>query len=215
MFDLGEVGLGTYDPELNALLKEAQRTRTSILQLIAGCVWIYADAAKNASFIDAKRNFRRRLIEKEPELEHTLSTRHARWDKDRLISVNSGFFHPVSKPLYLRDLDPEIVAAVTCGELMHKVYLYIDWARFSRIVDEAGAQFTWASGKQARRAQAMKPELRPPDNQRRGFPRSLWAAQPPHCRTRVWCKSSLMGELRAPWWTRSITIIDAKSGGAH
>jgi hypothetical protein len=54
----------------------------------------------------------------------------------------------------------EIIGAIAAGRLAHKVFLYLDWDRFTDLVHNAGARFNWSSEKDTRRMLAEPPARR-------------------------------------------------------
>jgi hypothetical protein len=101
-------------------------------------------------------------VDRNPYLKPTFETQRPRWDKDKIVCLNMSFFHHVALPLFLRHLDPQVIAAITYGVLLNRVYLYLDWQRLSRVAQAAGAEFIWSSERETGRARAMKPATRPP-----------------------------------------------------
>ena len=77
------------------------------------------------------------------------------------MCLSDSFFSPVALPIFLRGIDPNIIGAVGYGDLMFRVFLYVDWDAFSAIVAKEGGTFSWSSEKDARRARSRNPTLRP------------------------------------------------------
>lgn len=151
----------TYDQDLNSMLLEAIGSGKEAMVLLAECVWVYVNTDKKLSRGEVWRKFQQTISEKGLHPNHS-PKKLPKWDKDRSACLNESFFHPMAKPLFLRGLDPGIVAKITNNDLMFRVHLYLDWEKFASLVQEEGGEFVWSTEKGARRARAMKPEIRPP-----------------------------------------------------
>ncbi len=152
----------TYDDTLNELLSRSISARGEVFELCAGCVWIYANADPTVNRSTAVARCVELLTQNGVTNLPSQALPRPAWDKDRIVSLNSGFFFPMAKPLFLRPLDSHVSASVTYGELSHKTFLYLDWERFVGVAAAAGARLNWSSEKVARRARASKPEMRLP-----------------------------------------------------
>jgi len=86
----------------------------------------------------------------------------SRSDRDLIRSLGASVNHPLAKPLFLRGLDSSHIASITYGAFWGNVLMYLDWDAFGRLFGKAGGEFRWGSPKEARRAKAMNPRLRPP-----------------------------------------------------
>lgn len=163
VLDLGDLGAETYDKELGALFQEAlEGPQKEIVRLIAGCVWVYVNADQNVPWPEVRDRAQNAISGEVPQLRQSLVANFPAWDRHQIVSLSRGFAEPLAKPIFLRSFDPRLVAAVTYGDLMFRVYLYIDWERFAAVVRDIGAEFTWSTGKAARRARSMAPAIRPP-----------------------------------------------------
>ena len=154
------VAPNTYDAALNRVLTEAADRTGEVTETIDGCLWICANRTKVLNRYQARRHFHDLLGLRFPHLlrapEQPASRSH-----DRIVCLNECFMPPLAKPIFLRALEAENVGSVTYGELMFKVFLYLDWQAFGTLIAEEGGQFTWSSAKFARRAKALKRELQP------------------------------------------------------
>ena len=145
------------------MLKEALSTNTPTLRLLADCVWVYASPAKEKTPVgDVPKRFESLLSEKRPELKNIFDGHKQKWDRDRIVCLNSCFYRHVATPLFVRGLDANIVAAITYGDLMKRVYLYLDWGLFGSALKNSGAEFVWGTGKTVGRARSVNPAVRPP-----------------------------------------------------
>jgi hypothetical protein len=152
----------TYDEHLNRVLLEAIDRHSEVLELIDGCLWLYASADPSCNRHQAAHRFHQQLVSRGVCESATTKRRLPRWDRDRIVPLGATFAQPVAKPLFIRPLDARVIASVTYGALMFKAYLYIDWKRFATVIHDAGARFTWGSDKEMRRARAMPTHVRPP-----------------------------------------------------
>lgn len=152
----------TYDETLNKLCSRSIATKSEVFELNAGCVWIYANADPNVNSVTAVERFVELLKKNGVTSLPTRGSPRPAWDKDRIVTLRSGVFFPMAKPLFLRPLDADISASLTFGELSHKTFLYLDWERFMEVAAAAGARLRWSSEKAARRARSVKPAMRPP-----------------------------------------------------
>lgn len=150
-----------YDEALNSLLHAAFVGGREVTQVIDGCLWLYANADKGCSRNEAKQRFLTILLEHFPALAAPRSNDRLRWDKDRIVCLNECFSPPIAKPFFLRNIKPENSAAVVYGDLLFKVFLYLDWDAFGSLVTQEGGEFRWSSLKEARRARTMKPAVQP------------------------------------------------------
>jgi hypothetical protein len=163
VLDLGNLGAETYDRELGALFQEAlEGPQKEILRPVADCVWVYVNADQNVPWPEVPDRAQNAIGAKVPQLRQSMATKFPPWDRDQIVPLSHGFSHPLAKPIFLRSFDPRLIAAVTHGDLMFRTYLYIDWERFAAVVRDIGAEFTWGTGKAARRARSLAPAIRPP-----------------------------------------------------
>lgn len=149
-----------YDASLNAALNDTLAHRTSALHVVDGCLWVYANADKAVNRHQVRRDFQQLLVKRIPHVQRSLTTKRPAWDADRIVCLNDGFGPPMAMPYFLRQLEADIIASVTCGDLFLRAFLYLDWDAFASLVKEEGGEFGWSSDKDARRTRAMKPELR-------------------------------------------------------
>jgi hypothetical protein len=150
----------TYDDVLNGILTEATTRGGPVTEIVDGCLWVHANGSKSLNRYEAKQRFGELLAARFPNLARPLSE-HVSMNQDRIVSLNECFLPPLPKPIFLRDLDPENVGAVIYGDLMFKVFLYLDWEAFGVLIREEGAEFVWSSEKDARRARSLRRELQP------------------------------------------------------
>jgi hypothetical protein len=163
VLDLGNLGGEMYDKELGALFQEVlEGPKKEILRLVANCIWVYVNADQNIPWPEVGDRAQNAISARVPQLRQSLATRLPAWDRDRVVSLSQGFTHPLAKPIFLRSLDPRLIAAVTHGDLMFRTYLYIDWERFAGVVSDLGFEFAWGTEKSARRARSLAPAIRPP-----------------------------------------------------
>jgi hypothetical protein len=163
VLDLGNLAGETYDKELSAVFQEAlEEPRKEVLRVVADCVWVYVNADQNISWPSVGNRARNAISAEVPQLRQSLAAKLPAWDRDRVISLSRAFVEPLAKPIFLRSLDPQLIAAVTYGDLMFRTYLYVDWERFAAVVRDLGAEFSWSHSKAARRARSIAPAMRPP-----------------------------------------------------
>jgi len=140
--DLGQETPANYTSEFNDMLKEVLSKTTPKLQLLAECIWVYASPAnKKMPTNDVPKQFISFLLERRPQLRNAFESVKPGWDRDRIFCLNSCFYRHLATPLFLRGFEPQIVAAVTYGDLMYRVYLYLDWELFGSTIKNAGADF--------------------------------------------------------------------------
>jgi len=152
-----------YDHKLNEVLKEACRTKKDAISTIDGCLWVFANANKYISRAEAIERFTSLLNKRISGCPLSRSEKHPSWDKGKLFGLDDmNLRRPLAKPLFVRNLDSDIIASVIAGDLSRRVFLYFDWDGFARLIDKAGATFKWSSEKKARQSRAGDPRLRPP-----------------------------------------------------
>src|SRR5712692_5985403 len=158
-----EVGteLASWDDALSGVMTEALTNSGPATGVVDGCLWIYADASKDLSRNKAAARFGEILTKKLPATASSFRKRWPTCDADRIACLNEGFWPPLALPLFLRNLAAPSIAAATYGRLMFRLFLYIDWDAFGRLVEAGGGKFSWSSEKDMRRARAMKPKVRP------------------------------------------------------
>jgi hypothetical protein len=149
------VELETYDESLNSILLEAIEKRSEVIELVAECLWVYASADPKRKRHQTAHRFQELLATRVTREPSTAASRNARWDQDRIVCLNTTFALPMSKPLFIRQLDSRVIASATYGDLMFKTCIYLDLKRFAAVIEDNGARFTWASEKDTRRARAM------------------------------------------------------------
>ena len=163
VIDLKGTGGDSYDKQLNEVLKKAlDAPESECIELISDCIWVYATANRKAGFHAARLIAQERIAERVSLFANTLRRKLPAWDRDRIFCLTDGFRIPMAKPLFLRSLDIPIVASVVEGDLMLKVFFYLDWERFRPVAQAAGGEFTWSSEKDARRSRSLDPHIRPP-----------------------------------------------------
>jgi hypothetical protein len=163
VLDLGNLGAETYDKELGALFGDALAGPSKeVLRLVADCIWVYVNADQNVPWHEVRDRAQNKISTEVSQLRQSMAAKLPRWDRDKIIPLSHGFYHPLAKPIFLRSFDPRLIAAVTHGELMFRTYLYIDWERFAAVVSDIGAEFSWSTGKAARSARSMPPAIRLP-----------------------------------------------------
>jgi len=181
-----------YDEAFGALLQKALDGGSEVCELLEDCLWIYANGDPNVGRNTALLRFKTMLAEKGVSLPPGPVHAH---DRDRIVDLQWGNFQPLSKPLFLRMLTPEIIGALLGGRLLHRVFIYFDWARFANLCAQLGARFDWSPEKETRRMRAEPPEVR------RSFAgvsrRSTWRMYGCRLPTRRWFRCSSMERLRA------------------
>jgi len=146
-----------YDEMFGALLQKALDSASEVFELLEDCLWIYANGDPSVGRSTALLRFKALLAEKGVSLPACPVHAH---DRDRVVDLQWGNFQPLSKPLFLRMMTPEIIGALLGGRLLHRVFIYFDWARFGNLCAQLGARFDWSSEKEARRMRAEPPEVR-------------------------------------------------------
>lgn len=154
------VAPNTYDRALNRILVEASNRAAEVTEAIEGCLWVHASQTKALNRYEARRHFRDFIASRFPQLQLQRQQLDPR-DHDRIVCLNECFTPPLAKPIFLRTLDADKIGSVIYGELMFKVFFYLDWEAFGVIIREEGGEFGWSSAKIARRARALKRELQP------------------------------------------------------
>lgn len=149
-----------YDEELRWVIEDA-RERGSSLTVVDGCLWIYVDATPRLTLDEIQQRFGDAVTRENPSLVSRIGQAfHAR-DAGRAVLFSHSLYHPMAKPPFLRKLEPETVASVTCGDLRAGVWLYLDWQMFGQLCESAGATFSWSSEREARRMRAEPMKMRP------------------------------------------------------
>jgi hypothetical protein len=152
----------TYDQELDEVLRKAVAQHSEVIQLVGGCVWVYASADPKVDRNQASLRFLNFLSTQISGSHFAGIQKPGSQDRDRIVSLRGAFHQPVAKPIFLRALDPLAIASTIYGDLAFKTFLYIDWQRFSNLCAECGVEFVWTDGKAMRRARSMQASLRPP-----------------------------------------------------
>jgi hypothetical protein len=151
-----------YDDSLNALLCAALESRGEVIELVAECLWVYANADPSASRLSAEHRFEKFLAEKLPRAYcRGRPARREPTDRDRIASLLLSFDQPIAKPLFLRELDPHLVGSAIAGELAFKIFVYLDVERFAALIDSSGATWRWGTDKELRRSVSSPSALRP------------------------------------------------------
>ena len=152
----------SYDTELGQVLTDVLGNRLEACELIAGCIWIYANSDPSINREQAATRFIDALSNRIPQEHLSNMRRPGLHDRDRVVPLIWGLHHPVSLPLFLRNLTTELIAAALCGKLRNKVMIYIDWSRFAELCREAGASFSFLGGKAVRRSRSEPANMRLP-----------------------------------------------------
>jgi hypothetical protein len=138
-----DVDQSNYDSELNEVLLKALTGHSEQCELLAGCIWAYANADPNVSREQAMRKFVNLLSGRVSD-EHQRSIRKPKaTDRDHVAPLIWGLHHPISLPLFLRNLEIDAIASTLCGDLRFKVMLYIDWQRFATLCKNSGVSFAF------------------------------------------------------------------------
>jgi hypothetical protein len=148
-----------YDERLGALLQQALERGREVFELVEDCLWVYAIADSAVSRHAALARFRS-LLEKNGVGISSGTERLMPHDRDRIVELRWGSRQPLAKPVFLRAFIPEIVGSLACGKLAHKVFVYLDWARFATLCERCGVRFGWSSEKEGRRMLAEKATMR-------------------------------------------------------
>jgi hypothetical protein len=157
-----DVAQGSYDSELNPVLLKAIANHSEECELVGGCIWAYANADSNIRREEATLRFTDLLCSRVPDEHQRFLRKPNAKDRDRVAPLVWGLHHPISVPLFLRNLDIDATAATLCGDLRFKVMLYIDWHRFATLCKDSGALFSFVGGKPVRRARSVQANARPP-----------------------------------------------------
>ena len=170
-----------YDDSLNALLCTALESHGEVIELVAECLWVYANADPAVSRVSAEQRFERFLAEKLPRAYcRGRLARREPTDRDRIASLLWSFYQPIAKPLFLRELDPHLVGSAIAGELAFKIFVYLDVERFAALIDSSGATWKWGTDKELRRSVSSPSALRPVT-----FSGKLPVIQVGECRTSI------------------------------
>jgi hypothetical protein len=137
-----------YDDELGGVVRDATENGEG-LTIIDDCLWIFVDATPGLTLRKVQQRFRDAVTRENSSLAASISRAFAVRDAGRAVLLGHALYHPMAKPPFLRRLDAETVAAITCGSLRAQVWLYLDWHGFSRLCESAGARFSWSSERQA------------------------------------------------------------------
>jgi hypothetical protein len=156
-----DVEMEHYDNAMNQMLLRALETKVETLEVIDGCLWIYANADPGSNRSTVRRQFQDRLERHSPTFRESLARRRPRGDHDRIVSLNESFEVPMAKPIFLRRFNPQVVGAISFGALMFRVFLYVDWAAFASLVKQEGGELTWSSEKATRRYKAERRNRQP------------------------------------------------------
>jgi hypothetical protein len=144
-----------YDDIFNDMLKSALNGTEEITERIE-CLRVFINTNK-----DRQKALEWTVRTLESQLGQPLHVSKNKWESDRITDLNDGLYLPMSLPLFLRHVDPQVIGALVYGDLMGRVHLYFDWDEFEKIVQEEGGTFAWSSEKEARRMQAQDPRMRP------------------------------------------------------
>lgn len=151
----------TYDDILNTLLKESITSKDrEVFQSVDDCLWIYVNANENIGVHECRRRCIDKLSEALAYNKKSLNAKRPAWDKDRIVCLNDGLPVHVAKPIFLREIDSNIIGEIVYGKLMFRVYLYLDWIKYGEMINNMGAKLIW-SEKEARKALSKKASMRP------------------------------------------------------
>jgi len=153
---------GSYDSEFGQVLLKALAGHSEECELVAGCIWVYANADPSINREQAALRFVNLLCGRISDERQRSKRKPNSQDRDRVVPLIWGLHHPISLPLFLRNLGVDVIASTLCGDLRFKVMLYIDWNRFATLCNDAGASFSLLGGKAVRRARSMQSNVRPP-----------------------------------------------------
>jgi hypothetical protein len=148
-----------YDDELARLVRDATRNGSAVTA-IDGCLWIYVDATPSLTTHEIQQRFRDAVARENPSITDRIGQAFQRRDSGRAALLSQALYHPMAKPPFLRRLEPETVAATTCGDLRARVWLYFDWQVFGRLCESAGATFSWSSEREAGRNRTEPAKMR-------------------------------------------------------
>jgi hypothetical protein len=151
-----------YDGQLRELLDRAGNTEEGVLDCIDGCLWLFAASGGRRRSLHAVKRFTELLEQHVAAFLLSPGQKNAAWDRDKIRSLSAAVRYPMAKPIYLRDFDARQIASLTYGQLHDNVLMYLDWNAFGKLIGKAGGEFKWGSRKDAGRARAMHPGLRPP-----------------------------------------------------
>jgi hypothetical protein len=148
-----------YDETLGTLLQQAVEHGREVFELVEDCLWVYATADSAVPRLAALARFRA-LLEQNGVGVSSGTERLMPHDRDRIVELRWGNHQPLAKPIFLRAFVPEIVGSLAFGRLAHKVFMYLDWARFATLCERCGVRFEWSSQKEGRRMLAKKATMR-------------------------------------------------------
>ena len=148
-----------YDAELAEVIARAM-DRGSAVTVVDGCLWIYADFAPRLTLTEIQNRCANSLLRENPALEEGLSRAFRAKDARRAVLLSQGLYYPVSRPPFLRNVDPELIVATTCGNFRTRVWLYLDWDAFARVAEGSGGVFSWSTEKEARRERSAPRVMR-------------------------------------------------------
>lgn len=160
VLDQREHALENYDPELGSMLAELQNGASEAWRLIDQCLWVYVNRDRGLGPGAVQEKFKKLMADRDPRLRDLLQKRLPQWDLGGMTLLNEGFSLPMALPLFLRGIDPAMIGDIAAGQLMYRVYLYLDWDKFGDLIREEGAEFRWSSEKAARRGRSQPFPLR-------------------------------------------------------
>lgn len=149
-----------YDQELNNLLKKLNDKGEEDVCLIDDCLWIYANKNIKLPLNEVVRKFKDILISNENRLQTLLNKKLPRWDDGRIFTLNTGFGFPVSRPIFHRNIEPRFLGHIANGNLMFRIYLYLDWKKYGELYNNCGLEFSWSSHIKALREKPKPPHER-------------------------------------------------------
>jgi hypothetical protein len=149
-----------YDDELMELLDRLFNNKKEQIILIDNCLWIYANIDSKLSFNKISDSFKTLLIQKEPRLRQYLEAKWPQWDVGNIAIINQGLNLPISRPIYLRNIDLKYINEIIVGNLMFKLQLYFDWDKFGELLNKTGIELSWSTNRQARREKSKPNNLR-------------------------------------------------------
>ena len=148
------VALESYDFELQAAIEAA--AEKPVLRCIDQCLWVYVDGNEEKSPQQKIEEFRTGIQAAAPEALPWIDQQFEGKLPFEAIPLEANIDVPESVPLFLRPLNARTIRDVLLGQLIHSVFLFLDWKELTVIVRKRGAELVWSSFKEGRR-QTAKP----------------------------------------------------------
>ena len=114
--DVGGEG-ETYDDALNSILSRAMSKRSEVFELALDCLWVYANADPATNGAIAAARCVELLTQQQLKGLHSNASARPAWDRDRLVSLNWGFFQPMAALIWLTPIVPDADAAADLAKL--------------------------------------------------------------------------------------------------